>query len=124
MGRARFRTIPMPNDASSARIIDLERSVLRALCARSNSRSRWARIDRELAGYVWQEPDYAVIYGALQRVRSRDPKILRDQLPAEVTRMGFPDLDWAICFASDEASEGKGQLNELILQLKAAAGKP
>jgi len=110
----------MPNGP----IIDLERKILRALCARANSRSSWAAIQRKLAGYVWMEPDHAVVYGALQRIRSRDPKTLRDQLPAEVTRMGFPDLDWDICFASEETSEAKGRLDELIVQLKAAAGKP
>jgi hypothetical protein len=43
-----------------------------------------------------------VVYEALRAIRSRDPSTRRDQLPAQVTRMGFPDLDWSLYFGGAE----------------------
>jgi hypothetical protein len=84
----------MPRNSSSEKIAALELSILRALCALPNGRRRWIDESRKLSRYQWQEPDHKVVYDALRQVRTRDPKTWREQLAAQVTRMGFPDFDW------------------------------
>jgi hypothetical protein len=88
----------MPRKSSSRKISDLELAILRALCAMPNG---WDEVARQLANYSWQEEDHEVVYKALRRVRGRGAKTLRDQLPAQTTRMGFPDIDWKIYFESE-----------------------
>jgi hypothetical protein len=92
----------LPAHIPSRSIADIERGILRVLCSRSAARRMREWLARELAGYPWQVPDHRVVYEALQRIRSRDPHTWRDQLPAQATRMGFPDVDWSIYLDSVE----------------------
>jgi hypothetical protein len=79
---------------------DLERRVLRELCRATLTRAAWAEIARALREYTWRDVEHGLVYAAIQRLASRDPKALREQLPAQATRMGFPDIDWQIYFDS------------------------
>ncbi len=73
---------------------------------------------RQLADHLWQEPEHHVVYVALRQIRSRDPKVRRDQLPAQATRMGFPDVEWR-AYLSPVAEEEMDP-EQLIARLKAA----
>jgi len=109
-------TAPSPKTS----IAEIERRVLRALCGGEISESDWLKIEKELASYTWRDPDHAVVYQAMARARKRDPRNWREQLPAQATLMGFPELDWNAFLARKESSDPGGELRELIGQLKAS----
>ena len=108
----------MTEKRSSASVVAIERKILRALCAAVSDPTEWDQLASQLSVYRWQEPDHKVVYDALRAIRSRDPKTRRDQLPAQATRMGFPDLDWSLYFES--AGLSTNEIEGLIRQLKTA----
>jgi hypothetical protein len=75
---------------------ELECEILRALCSAALSLDRRARALQDLIQYSWRSPDHRVIYEALRRSREPDAIALHEYLKAEVTRLGFPDIDWAL----------------------------
>jgi hypothetical protein len=91
---ARSREFPSANPA------DLERRLLRQLCHARLTRTAWARIARTLQSYGWRDVEHGLVYAAIERLGPCDPKALREQLPAEATRMGFPDIDWRAYFSA------------------------
>jgi len=106
---------------SSDRIIELERRILRALCDGESSGDVWREAQCALADYKWREPDHSVVYQAVANLRAREPRNWRAQLPAQATRMGFPDLNWeAYLQQQDESTE---QIRDLLIELKALGGR-
>jgi hypothetical protein len=107
----------VPGNRPSGKICALELAILRALCAIPNVHRKWAALARQLADHRWQEPDHAVVYEALRRVRGRYSMTWRNQLPAQATRMGFPDIDWPnyLEFEGNSSAE----LEHLVRQLRA-----
>jgi len=93
------------NSAAQQRLIGLESSVLRSLCTGEESIASRERLTRELAAYPWRVPEHRVVYEALARIREQDPASLREQLPSQATRMGFPDVDWTLYLDGSERSE-------------------
>ena len=81
------------------RLIELEGLVLRALCRGSLQEratppaSAREEARRRLAGYRWREPLHQAIFAIVVSLPSDDPKVLREQLPARLTRRGFPDFE-------------------------------
>ena len=101
----------------------LEREILRALCGRDRAARDWSRLTGQLTAYSWQEPDHQVVFDALRGIRSHDAKTRRDQLPAQATRMGFPDIDWGLYLVRRKLSEPAIEI--LIRKLKAeTSGRP
>jgi hypothetical protein len=98
-------------------ILELERRILIALCHGAEPPAQWERLAGQLDEYRWLDSDHKVVYDALRAVKSRDPKTRRDELPAQVTRMGFPDVDWKRYFEPDQ--EAASDLEGLIRRLKA-----
>ncbi len=92
----------MAQNRSPSTIAALERQILRALCAGVSNAADWDQLASELRVHHWQDPDHKVVYQALRAIKSRDPKTLREELPAQVTRMGFPDMDWSLYFDAIE----------------------
>jgi hypothetical protein len=82
----------------------IERDILRALCATGIDSARWSRAMGRLAAHEWRDPEHKVIHEALGGIRSNDPKTRREELPAQATRMGFPDVDWGKYFDGDSLS--------------------
>ncbi len=74
-------------------IKEIERLVLGALCTGPLSLDARSEVLRGLANYNWILPDHRVIYEALRRSRQRNPAALREHIVAEITRLGFPDID-------------------------------
>src|SRR5277367_1010922 len=89
----------MPQQNPSKRILELERETLRALCIRASANARHQDTMRDLSNHVWQDAEHRVVFEAIQRLSSSDPKLLREQLPAQATRMGFPDVSWENYFS-------------------------
>jgi len=107
----------MTEPTAAMAIVNAERLVLRALSTRFVQPTEWIAIDGKLAGYSWREPDHAIMYAAISRARSRDPKRWREQLAAQTTRMGFPDLDWESFLRPSPRGTAEPSLNQLIQAL-------
>jgi hypothetical protein len=121
----------------SPAIIELERKILRALCREGADTSAGAELDTqsrasavsELLSHNWQHPEHRVVFDALTRLPGRDTAELQRQLPAQATRMGFPDVPWERYFAGGRADHTKRankhrtDLETLIAQLRAASAE-
>jgi hypothetical protein len=106
----------MPKRAPSNSILALERQILQALCVGADLPDDWDLRASQLAGYRWLDSDHKVVFEALRAIKSRDARTRRDELPAQATRMGFPDVDWKPYFEPDE--ERGSDLEDLIRRLK------
>jgi hypothetical protein len=73
---------------------------------------------RELSNHIWQDAEHRVVFEAIQRLSSSDPKLLREQLPAQTTRMGFPDVSWENYFSP--APQNEKDFEALVHELLAA----
>ena len=100
------------------RISEIEREILRALCRCAEASATPERQLRELENYRWHQPEHGVVYESLKGVARRNREPLREKLPAEATRMGFPDVDWASYFEAPDSPAA--DLPELLCELKAA----
>jgi hypothetical protein len=72
---------------------EVERLLVGALCAGPLSPEDRSDALRSLADYNWIQPDHRVIYEALRRSRQRRAAALREYIVAEITRLGFPDIE-------------------------------
>jgi len=70
-----------------------ERLVLRALCQGTPQGPVRESGRRILAGYRWLEPLHRIIYEVLLAMPFDSPELARQQLPARLTRAGFPDVE-------------------------------
>ena len=104
--------------AESVTITELEFATLRALCMLGDDAAR-TKLASELKGYRWHHADHRVIYEALMQIDSADRETLRRELPAAVTRMGFPDINWERFFAATATPLPPDRIFELIRELKA-----
>jgi hypothetical protein len=100
------------------RVLELERDTLCALCIRASANARRKTAMRELSNHIWQDAEHRVVFEAIQRLSSSDPQLLREQLPAQTTRMGFPDVNWENYFTP--AREADGDFDALVRELLAA----
>jgi hypothetical protein len=97
---------------------EIERRMLGALCTDTLSLDDRSETLRILAGYSWILPDHRVIYEALRRSRQPNSDALREHIIAEITRLGFPDIDVAPYFVPSALS--KPDLEKLVDTLRAA----
>jgi hypothetical protein len=110
---------------------DLESRILRALCTtpspfnsstKDHASTRTAVLEK-LRAHRWQDPEHRVVFEALSLLPGRHSTELREQLPGQATRMGFPDVNWDEYFA---ASDDYPAIETLVAELLAAtpAEKP
>jgi hypothetical protein len=113
------------NPPPDQRLVSIERDLLRALCHSSTPAELSAQARSELQNYSWQGLDHQTIFEALLRVASGRGRSLREQLAAQVTRTGFPDINWDEYFGQAPApeSELKRSVIELARELKVAAAR-
>ena len=90
----------MPKQSQTQQVFELERETLCALCIRASVNAQHPTAMRELSNHIWQDAEHRVVFEAIQRLSSSDPKLLREQLPAQTTRMGFPDVSWENYFSA------------------------
>ena len=106
-------------------MFDLESRILRALCSTpsaldspgTHQASSGATTLAKLGEHRWQHPEHRVVFEALTLLQGRNATELRGQLPAQATRMGFPDVDWDQYFA---ASTDDAAIETLVAELLAA----
>jgi hypothetical protein len=95
----------MSAEDSSILATQIERDILRQLCAGQIESKRWRRALNRLSAYEWKDPDHKVVFDALRAIKSDEALTRRQELPAQVTRMGFPDVDWGN-YLAPEAQPG------------------
>lgn len=96
----------------------IELELLRKLC-RDGVKSVSPGGIRALAGRSWVASDHQVVFDALSHLANIPPAALRHQLPAEATRMGFPDVAWEKYFEPAKECEFSRTTAELIAALAA-----
>lgn len=91
-------------DDGITRVLQLELATLRALCCSAGVEKSRDVIVRGLSTYSWKSAEHRIVFDAITGLGQRDAHQLREELPAQATRMGFPDVDWAAYLtAEDEA---------------------
>jgi hypothetical protein len=110
----------MPEQPSIERTRALERDILRAICCGSKlSGSALEDALRDLEDYRWQSAEHRIVYAAVAALQRSRGESLVEQLAAQATRMGFPDVDWELYL---KASEGaRTDVPAMIRALKAVA---
>ena len=88
--------------------LQLETLALGLLCAGTSEGAARDALVPLLQGYTWKSTLHRAIFDAVSAFPSNDAETLRQLLPAKLTRMGFPDVDWEEIFSplslsSDEA---------------------
>ena len=78
--------------------IHLEQLTLRLLCSGTPQGPVKNVLVPLLRDYHWQVQLHQIIFSAVVAIPSDDPATLRQLLPAKLTRMGFPDIEWEEIF--------------------------
>jgi hypothetical protein len=97
-------------------IENLEIRILHVLCMHVPGDALTSSLTALIA-YPWRDPEHRVVYEAVRRIGFLSPALRRNELAAEVTRMGFPDVDCSAYFEEDAIAPEK--LAELIQQVQA-----
>ena len=69
-----------------------------------------------LRTYRWREPLHQVVFEVVLSIPTEAPEVIREQLPARLTRKGFPDVDIEGFFKPHGLS--KEEAERLIRQLR------
>lgn len=77
----------------------LEKQVLQVMCVGTPQGPAKRLLAPLLFEYKWQSELHHAIFDALAAVPADEPAMLRQLLPAKLTRMGFPDIEWDELFA-------------------------
>lgn len=110
----------MNHAKDSHSILNLERGVLSALCGDAIAADLRSRILTELRRHQWREAEHRIVYEALRNIGARDGAGIRERLPAQATRMGFPDVNWESYFARETVADG--DLVRMVQELLLMAG--
>jgi hypothetical protein len=95
--------------------VQIERRVLCALCQGTLEASMRDRALQELKNYSWREPVHRAIFRCLTQLPAGDLKLLQSELPACLTRKGFPDVDWDSFFSPRSVTAQ--EVEQFILRL-------
>jgi hypothetical protein len=99
--------------------LHFEKLVLRLLCVGTTQGPAADTLSPLLRDYQWKSTLHRAIYNAIAAFPSDDPEALRQWLPAKLTRMGFPDVEWEEIFAP--ASLSREEAIAIVRQLLAGA---
>jgi hypothetical protein len=128
----------MPTSDTSSKIVQLELEVLRRILGSrkrvTTSPIHEGRVSRKtlalLRGYDCHDCEHQIVFEAIERLRGRNNSELREQLPAQATRMGFPDVNWENFFAREELSQVRdkpGSYDDIDIEMlveKLCSGMP
>lgn len=95
-----------PNDESLMRT---ERRVLQALCQGTPQGSVRELGKLILKDYRWREPLHQVVFNVLIDMPTDVPDVIHNQLPARLTRKGFPDVATEDLFQPHSLSKAEAE---------------
>jgi hypothetical protein len=105
----------MPTKDDDQSVVDSERQVLRALCQGAlDSRANL----NTFRSYRWRDSVHQIIFNFLISMPGANAELIREQLPAHLTRRGFPDFDLSWFRTKIPAEE---DVEMLIQRLRARA---
>jgi len=112
----------IPADVSREANHAVERELLRRLCGGEMTASEREKALRLLKGHAFVDVVHGQVFHALLELPADRPDLVRERLPARLTRQGFPDVDLQDFLAPARlASPSTG---ELLRQLRRqTAGK-
>jgi hypothetical protein len=87
----------MHAQSASSKVRMTERRILRALC--SGACGADSNLIRYLSAYCWIDSEHRIVFEALAKISPCDALSLRELLPSQTTRAGFPDVNWDLYFA-------------------------
>jgi hypothetical protein len=96
-----------------------EIQVLRVLCLGTPQGSVKEIGVSLLRDYNWRNAAHKAFWDALCAVPSENPDVLRQLLPSQLTRLGFPDVEWEELFVPHALSKEKAI--DLMLRMKSGA---
>ena len=85
---------------------DRDVELLRALC-RSETAEQARRAVERLRGHAWADGESRILFEACARLARRGARIHKENLAAEVTLAGFPDVELDALFASNGPAAGE-----------------
>ncbi len=100
---------------------ETEKLVLRALCHGVLQGERREQAFRILAKHRFADPQHELLFAALSTLRRADAQVIREQLPARLTSLGFPDVD--LTSYLDAPAPGAGEATEALRQLVGSPAK-
>jgi hypothetical protein len=110
----------MHSQTASSKLKLIERRILCALCGGTAGSD--ADSIPELRKHRWEDPEHRIVFEALSKLPPCDAKALREMLPSQATRMGFPDVGWQRYF--DLPAKLPQEIKSLVSELlKTAAQK-
>jgi SOS response regulatory protein OraA/RecX len=100
------------------RAINLERRLLVALYQPGHHAQFRERVRETMADYQWKDAAHQALFEIVMGLSSTSSEAFRDQVPARLTRRGFPDFDFEALFnhptiSSIEAEQLMRELAEL-----------
>jgi hypothetical protein len=84
--------------------LDLEKLALQLLCAGGSEGALQDALIPLLRDYAWRSTLHHAIFEAVRATPSNNLEVLRELLPAKLTRMGFPDVEWDEIFSPSSLS--------------------
>jgi len=111
-------TVQYPRNEGIARdaaVSETERRVLKALCQLPREVRARDLARQLLAAYAWREAAHQAVFEIVMSFPSTSTQALREQLPARLTRRGFPDFDFEALFESPapRAKEAQAAMEQL-----------
>jgi len=97
-------------------VLEAEQALLRSLCQQLFERARHKEIVGILAGYKWQSGEHQILFEILHGSPTASAEGLREQLPAILTRKGFPEVNVESYFVAEavSAAEALGVARALV----------
>ena len=74
-------------------VLEAERDILRAMSQGTAEQSVWAEGIELLAEYSFEDNVHQLVFDTLREISTGTPTIIRERLPACLTRKGFPAVD-------------------------------
>ncbi len=100
----------------ATQISRLEEDILKVLCQGTAEGPAREFMREHLRNYRWHEPAHQIIFQALLAIPSKSVEMICAELPAQLTRMGFPDLEWERLFEGELLS--KSEAEDLVRRIR------
>jgi hypothetical protein len=104
----------MHSDRGDISLAELELAVLRTLCADPSGLHL-----NQLASYKWGDEEHRVVFECLLAASRNRAVPLQEEMAAQATRMGHPEVDWDLYFG--KSSPLRQTLEQMVRRLKSKA---
>jgi len=89
--------IPAFDELAALRALIAQAAAFRA-ASDADTEALAAAAVEHLSGHRWRDEEHRVVYHSLRAALRHTAIPIRQQMAAEATRMGHPDVDWSLYF--------------------------